>query len=152
MREIIPLFLAGLMLLGCDTEKSMTQSESEKAPHTIAFQTIIQTGVSGVKKAEKVFKIIRNADELHRFYPKIETELADSIDFAHETVLGAYGGDDIHIVALEEGKECTQVEVKVKEFAETSPFYGIPYSPMHLVKVAGKGSCFRFEEAVDIVR
>ena len=141
-----------LLLSGCDDETTAVVSQKETASPSIPFQTLIQTGVSGVEKAEEGCKILKDAQDLRLFYPKIDDAMVSSIDFGHETLLGVYGGDGIRIVGLEPKDACTVVHVEIKRFSETSPFYGIPYSPMHLVKVEGAGGCFRFEESVVVTQ
>jgi hypothetical protein len=119
---------------------------------SVAFQTLVQTGVSGVEKKKKHFEVIHDTASLQKFFPKIEAEKLDSVDFSRETVLGVYGGDSIRIAALEERDSCIHVVVKTREYEESSPFYGVPYSPMHLVKVDGRGKCFEFDETVETVQ
>jgi len=152
MKRYILLTVLVWILAGCDSETTSVSSQENVSSRTLPFKTLVQTGVSGVEKAEKVFKVLKDVQTLRLFYPKIEDELVKSIDFKRETLLGVYGGDAIRIVALEQREECTHVLVETKRFSEASPFYGIPYSPLHLVKVAGTEGCFKFDERVVVAQ
>ena len=67
MQKYLPLLIFAVLITGCDTEKKeIVKQEAESQP-LIAFQTLLQTGVSGVEKAEKVFKVIKDPETLHRF-------------------------------------------------------------------------------------
>lgn len=152
MKRIVLLAVLLLINVGCDSQKQTPATQQSKAGFKTSYKTILQTGVSGVEKAEKLFTVIKDAQALREFNPKIEPELISSIDFSRETLVGVYGGDDIRIAAIESTNGCNRVRVTTKEFGENSPFYGIPYSPMHLVKVNGTGSCFQFDETVVTVQ
>jgi hypothetical protein len=86
---------------------------------------------------------------LLQFFPKIEKAKADSIDFSKDTVIAVCGGDAIRITAIEPGEGGLNVNVLVSVFSKTNPFYNIPYSPLHMVRIDRTDLAVTFHETVE---
>jgi len=141
-----------LFLVGCGNNQSEISAVKGDKSAGVAFSTIIQTGVSGRESGNKTeMELIRNRDALLRFFPRIEKEKADEVDFAHDDVIAVYGGDEIKITSIEVGDSEVKVYVTVKVFAQNSPFYGIPYTPLHMVRIDKAELPVKFYETVDTV-
>jgi hypothetical protein len=150
MKHYLLLGVLVLFLNGCGNDRIEHTSGSAVLQQPLPLTTIIQTSVSGRETGkDTAFKVIQDTASLLQFFPKIEKAKADSIDFSKDTVIAVCGGDAIRITAIEPGEGGLNVNVLVSVFSKTNPFYNIPYSPLHMVRIDRTDLAVTFHETVE---